>query len=345
MEIPSGHSCTVPEILNLWRQREQLPIRDLPIGPGDVIDVSASEIDEIQNQRVRVSPEGTIELPLVGTLQVAGLGENELRDALVQRLKVYMKQPRIELFVENYRSRGVAVIGAVQKPGSYDMSDTGDSIMDMIGLAGGLAPGAAERVLFFPVSAADTHDDSSPDSSKRTMASPNSRATFQLANAETSVGDTANDTALPSEAEKLSFTNYSVTIDLTAGEQEACLRLPTRPGDVVLVPVAGEVMVQGWVNNPGAFPITPGMTVLGAISAAGGASFSRHAELIRPDANGSKAITRYSLSKLEDNEQPDALVQSGDVVLVEKSVVGAVPYAIYGIFTRFGTGLALPIPY
>src|ERR1700689_4866552 len=95
IQIPSGETCTVPPILELWHQREHLPVRDLPVGPGDVIDVSASEIDEIQNQRVRVSPEGTIELPLVGTLQVAGLSENELRDALVQRLQVYMKHPRI----------------------------------------------------------------------------------------------------------------------------------------------------------------------------------------------------------------------------------------------------------
>ncbi|MGA2410201.1 MAG: polysaccharide biosynthesis/export family protein, partial [Candidatus Binataceae bacterium] len=140
-------------MMNLWRERGAGPIRDLPVGPGDVIDVSASEIDEIQNQKVRVSPEGTIDLPLVGTLDAAGLSENELRDALVQRLLVYMKRPRVELYVENYRSRGVAVTGAVQKPGSYDMADSGDSLMDMIGLAGGLASGAAQRVVFFPAQA------------------------------------------------------------------------------------------------------------------------------------------------------------------------------------------------
>ena len=343
IQIPSGETCTVPPILELWHQREHLPVRDLPVGPGDVIDVSASEIDEIQNQRVRVSPEGTIELPLVGTLQVAGLSENELRDALVQRLQVYMKHPRIELFVENYRSRGVAVTGAVQKPGSYDMSDTGDSILDMIGLAGGLAPGAAQKVVFFPVSGTESNGGSGAVGSGNATNVVAPR--FELTKAETPVGEAVDEQSAPSGGTGTALTNYSVTIDLTAGAQEACLRIPTRPGDVVLVPVAGEVMVQGWVNSPGAFPITPGMTVLGAISAAGGASFSWHAELIRPDADGGKTITEYSLSSLEDNKQHDTLVQSGDVVLVEKSVVGAVPYAIYGIFSRFGSGVALPIPY
>jgi protein involved in polysaccharide export with SLBB domain len=127
-------------------------------------------------------------------------------------------------------------------------------------------------------------------------------------------------------------------------QQQACLGLPARPGDLVIVPAAGQVMVQGWVQNPGAFTITPRMTLLGAVSAAGGAVFSWSAELLRPDATGGKTITGYSLSKLQSGEQTDPPVQSGDVVVVQKTIIGAVPYTLYFLATRFGTGLGLGIP-
>jgi protein involved in polysaccharide export with SLBB domain len=113
---------------------------------------------------------------------------------------------------------------------------------------------------------------------------------------------------------------------------------------VVVVPIAGQVMVQGWVRSPGAFAVTPGLTMLGAVSAAGGAIFSWNAQLLRGDAHGGKDITEYSLSKLESGVQQDPSVQSGDVIMVQKTVAGAVPYAIYSLFQKFGTGLAFPIP-
>lgn len=143
----TDESCRVPALVELWRQRVDAPLTDLPIGPGDVIDISVPEIEELQHQKVRVSAQGQIELPLIGSVEAAGLGENELHDALVQKLKVYMKTPRVELFVENYRSRGVAIMGAVQKPGYYDLADEQESVEAMMGLAGGLSPAAAQKVI------------------------------------------------------------------------------------------------------------------------------------------------------------------------------------------------------
>ena len=77
-----------------------------------------------------------------------------------------------------------------------------------------------------------------------------------------------------------------------------CLDLPTRPGDVIVIPIAGEVMVQGWVKNPGAFKITPDLTILGAISAAGGALFSNSVEVIRTDPDGKHNARQFNLAPL-----------------------------------------------
>src|SRR6266446_4090627 len=117
MEVSASRSlvqtCRVPALVELWQHRESAPSQDLPIGPGDIIDISVPEIEELQNQRTRVSAQGDMELPLIGTVNASGLSESELHDALVRKVRVYMKDPRVELFVENYRSRGVAIIGAV----------------------------------------------------------------------------------------------------------------------------------------------------------------------------------------------------------------------------------------
>ena len=48
-----------------------------------------------------------------------------------------MKFPRVDLYVEGYQTREVAVTGAVQKPGRYDIANRDESIIDMIGRAGG----------------------------------------------------------------------------------------------------------------------------------------------------------------------------------------------------------------
>lgn len=340
-EKPSAEMCKVPDLVHLWRERNSGPIRDLPVGPGDVIDVAVPEIEELQNQKVRISAQGTINLPLIGTVKVAGLNESELRDVLVHRLATYMKHPRVELFVENYRSRGVAVMGAVQKPGYYDMVDERDSVMDMIGLAGGLSSNAAQKVMYSPAGAGRSL---SLDSN---AGIPISEA--KVVSARAADGADPADDIRPAGQHLLqtsltSTSLHSIVLNLDLANEEACLGLPARPGDVVVVPVAGQVMVQGWVISPGAFAVTPGMTLLGAVSAAGGALFSWKAELLRGDARGDKTITEYSLSKLESGEQRDPSVQSGDVVVVEKTVAGAVPFAFYGLFQKFGTGLAFPIP-
>jgi protein involved in polysaccharide export with SLBB domain len=112
-----------------------------------------------------------------------------------------------------------------------------------------------------------------------------------------------------------------------------------------MVPIAGQVMVQGWVQTPGAYHVTPGMTLLGAISAAGGATFSWTAALLRTDTDGKETFTEFSLNKLRNGDERDVAVQSGDVVVVERSALGAVPYTLFELFEHFGTGVGMGLPF
>jgi protein involved in polysaccharide export with SLBB domain len=134
-----------------------------------------------------------------------------------------------------------------------------------------------------------------------------------------------------------------IYIDIVTLNRDSHENLPVRPGDVIIVPAVGEVLVQGWVGTPGAYHITPGMTALAAVTAAGGQQFSSHATVLRAGPNGDKIDISVNLSKVEKGEEPDIPVQSGDVVIVNKSAVGAIPYSFYFLMSHFGTGLALPV--
>src|SRR6185503_2473770 len=65
-------------------------VADYPIGPGDVVEISVPPIDELRERTVRVEADGSISLPMLGTLQAGGLTEKQLRAELSDRLKAYM---------------------------------------------------------------------------------------------------------------------------------------------------------------------------------------------------------------------------------------------------------------
>jgi protein involved in polysaccharide export with SLBB domain len=132
-----------------------------------------------------------------------------------------------------------------------------------------------------------------------------------------------------------------VIIDLSRSTNQRYLALPAKPGDVIIVPAAGEVTVQGWVDKPGAFKITPGMTVLGATAAAGGALFSSSATLLREQGNGGKLATPLNLAQIKSGAEPDIPLEGGDVVIVDRSAAGALPYSVYFLINRLGIGVPL----
>ena len=334
--------------MDLWQKRDSATSTDFPLGPGDVINLSVPEVDELQKQQLRVSPDGTISQPLIGTMEVTGMGENDLRAALAQRLAVYMKFPRVELFVERYQARDVALIGAVQKPGLYALRNSNQSIIDLIGLAGGMTTQAAQKVIllspkFDGTREAETQQGISSDTGS-TLSIERRDAPDPAENFRSSPAAPTAETLSKLSSETDAEGHNWIMLDSSESGNRACLDFPVRPGDVVIVPIAGQVMVQGWVKNPGAFAITPGMTILGSVSAAGGATFSWSARLLRTDAQGRQTATEFDLPSLARGETSDIPVQSGDIVVVERSAVGAVPYTLFQLFQRFGAGLAFPVP-
>jgi len=111
--------------------------RDYKIGPEDLIEVSVFEEEKL-NKTVRVSSQGNISLPLLGILRVRGLTANELEREIRELLaEKYLRDPHVSVFIKEYRSQRISVIGAVEKPGPYDVTGQ-KTILNLLGMAGGL---------------------------------------------------------------------------------------------------------------------------------------------------------------------------------------------------------------
>jgi protein involved in polysaccharide export with SLBB domain len=248
----------------------------------------------------------------------------------------------------------------VRQPGLYTLASRSDTVQEMLGRAGGMTEGASSRLLFIPTNgSANTNNftklvapASPPKGSQegiqrvaggeedkvglpvQSMEVPQAaeRASATRADAQTRSSTTAEST----------FEGDPIVIDLTGEKGTSELNLPARPGDLLIVPAAGQVMVDGWVKTPGAYTISNGMTALGAVTAAGGAMFSSSAVLLRTNPDKTKTAFHLDLSKVRSGSQADIPIEASDVVVVQKSVIGAMPYTLYEVFQRFGTGMFIP---
>jgi polysaccharide export outer membrane protein len=107
---------------------------------GDILDVSVYEEKDL-SKSVRVSPDGTIDYPLLGNVHVEGLTARELGEKLRELLeKDYLVNPQVNVFIKEYAK--IFVLGQVNRPGAYEMK-SGLTVVGAIAMAGGLSESAA----------------------------------------------------------------------------------------------------------------------------------------------------------------------------------------------------------
>jgi polysaccharide export outer membrane protein len=300
------------------------PGTDTPIGPGDVIEIAAPQVKELAFVTTRVSGDGIIVLPIVGTVRCTGRTEDEIRRDIRTRLGAIMYDPQVSVFVREYRSRKVAVIGAVLKAGLYDPATPTDTIFDMIAMARGPTADASRVVVFIPHAARNT-------SELGALVPPK-------AGAETPALD-----GVLRNVEPIVFNMR----EMSAGMSEVVLSLPVRPGDVVMIPEAGTVYIQGWVGKPGYYKIGQDLTMLAVVAAAGGAMFPADmsaARLIRGGASGEKRVYDVDLQAVARGEHPDVYLQNGDVIELGATGPRLVAYGLFYFFTAvFHVGAAVSV--
>ncbi len=111
------------------------------LGPGDVFDVTVYG-EEALTRTLQVSPEGDVHFPFINRVHVAGLTPNEVearfRDKLMDG---YIRDPSVTVFVKEYNSKKVFVLGEVNRPGTFPYSAR-MNIVEAISVAGGFKASA-----------------------------------------------------------------------------------------------------------------------------------------------------------------------------------------------------------
>jgi polysaccharide biosynthesis/export protein len=119
----------------------------LLIGPGDLLHVTVIREPELE-QRVRVLDSGDAALPLIGNVHLAGLNPAEASAAIEAKYvdENYLKHPSVAVFVEEFATQPVSVLGQVVKPGTYAIS-TPRTLLDLLAMAGGLTEIADRHIM------------------------------------------------------------------------------------------------------------------------------------------------------------------------------------------------------
>ncbi len=117
------------------------------IGPKDLLEISVLGVAEINKLVVRVSEEGRITLPLLGEVEVGNLTKFEVEKKLAQLAgETVVLKPQVTVHILEYVSRRVSVVGAVGKPGPYELLGR-QTVLSLVSEAGGLTQDAGEEII------------------------------------------------------------------------------------------------------------------------------------------------------------------------------------------------------
>lgn len=122
--------------------------QDVVIGPEDLLEVSVFELPQF-NTTARVQGDGTITMPLVGSVEVRGLKKKEVEAKIASALQAkYVNNANVSVNVKEYKSRQVSLLGEVKSPGAYYIMSQ-RTLLQLLSEAGGLAPGAGNKCYVF----------------------------------------------------------------------------------------------------------------------------------------------------------------------------------------------------
>ncbi|HEY0321706.1 MAG TPA: polysaccharide biosynthesis/export family protein [Pyrinomonadaceae bacterium] len=272
------------------------------IGPNDVLDIRVFNKPILSRDNVRVDGRGIIRMPLIETdIQAACRTETELAQEIARLYLKYQRRPQVDVFVKEYQSQPVAVIGAVNAPGRFQLQRR-VRLLELLAFANGPAERAGRSV--------------------QIIHSLTPTITCEL---------TAKDDS--DEIAVAGFISYNLSETLR-GEEKA--NPFVRPGDIITVPDADQIYVVGNVMKPSAIPLKETITVSRAIAMAGGKMPDTKSDRVRiiRQLSGSTTKTEIfvDLNAIDKRKAEDIVLQPNDIVDVPtasgkrllKSFVGAI---------------------
>jgi polysaccharide export outer membrane protein len=124
---------------NIDNARVELPppVESSTVGPDDVFVMRVVGEKELPDE-FQVASDGTVDLPYIHRIQVAGLEPHEIARAVREKLiaEQILKDPSVTVMIKEYRSKKVTVLGQVQKPGSFPLT-SGLTLLQAVSVSGG----------------------------------------------------------------------------------------------------------------------------------------------------------------------------------------------------------------
>jgi polysaccharide biosynthesis/export protein len=284
------------------------------IGPGDLLEVRVFNRPTLSREAVRVDARGMIRMPLIeDEIQSACLTEGELGKDIAQRYRKYQRNPQVDVFIKEFNSQPVAVIGAVDKPGKFQLQRR-VRLLELLSSAGGPSDKAGKRVQVAHVG-------------KRYMC-------------QTSPAEGTRLVLSGQEETDYDIFNLNETLQ---GDDKANPYI--EPGDIVSVPEAEHAFVVGNVFKPTTIPLREPTTVTEAIAMAGGTLPDTKTDRIRVirklSGSSDKMELTVNLQDIVRKKSSDLVLQPGDIV--EVSVSGGKRF-IRNIYNAMGPAISnMPI--
>jgi polysaccharide export outer membrane protein len=118
------------------------------LGAGDSVRVTVFQNPDLTTE-ARISERGTISVPLIGEVAIAGLTPEGAAARVADRLTSgkFVVNPQVSLTIQQVRSRQVSVLGEVAKPGRYALDDVSNSLTDVLARAGGISGDGDDSVV------------------------------------------------------------------------------------------------------------------------------------------------------------------------------------------------------
>ena len=254
------------------------------IGPGDVLDIRVYNRPQLSREAVRVEGNGMIRMPLVeNDIQAACMTEGELAKEISTRYARYYKNLQVDVFIKEYHSKQVAVIGAVNEQSRFELQRR-VRLLELLTYAKGPTAKAGQTINI-------VHS---------TGASP----CKQTDNTDTSAA----------------FSSYKLS-DVLQGDPKSNPYLEA--GDIVTLPEADQVYVVGNVFMPLTISLKEPITLTRAIAMAGGLKQDTKKDKIRilrqePGTTTRKEIT-VDLSAIEKKSSEDLALAPNDIIDVPTS--------------------------
>jgi polysaccharide export outer membrane protein len=254
------------------------------IGPGDVLDIRIYNRPQLSREAVRVEGNGMIRMPLIeNEIQAGCLTEGELAKEISNRYARYYKNLQVDVFIKEYHSKQVAIIGAVNEQSRFELQRR-VRLLELLTYAKGPSTRAGQTINI-------VHS---------TAATP----CKQTDDTDTSAA----------------FSSYKLS-DVLLGDPKSNPNLES--GDIVTLPEADQVYVVGNVFMPLTISLKEPITLTRAIAMAGGLKQDTRKDKIRvlrqePGTTIRKEIT-VDLSAIEKKRSEDLALVPNDIIDVPTS--------------------------